>query len=116
MNTRSIRFRLTIWYVGLLACLLLLFSASVYIGLGRYMKWTMQESLVKQAQQIGETLISNIKQSGEPYVIDEINEHFAPEINGRFVRVTRDDKSVLYVSNLPKDRSFDPSKIEILKR
>jgi heavy metal sensor kinase len=114
MNTRSIRFRLTVWYVGLLASLLFLFSASVYIGLGRYMKWTLEESLVKQAQQIGETLIANIKQSGEPYVIDEINEHFSPEINGRFVRVTRSDGSVLYTSSSPKDRSFDPGKIEVL--
>jgi hypothetical protein len=33
MNTRSIRFRLTVWYAGLLAGLLVLFGASVYIGL-----------------------------------------------------------------------------------
>lgn len=116
MNTRSIRFRLTLWYVGLLTCLLLLFSVSVYIGLGRYMTWMLKESLVKQAQQIGETLIVDIKQSGEAYVIDEIGEHFAPEINSRFVRVTRANKSILYVSSSPIDKSFDPSKIEVLSQ
>jgi heavy metal sensor kinase len=56
----------------------------------------------------------NIRQSGEPYVVDEIKEHFAPEINGRFVRVTRSDNSVLYVSGLPKDGSFDPAGLPIL--
>src|SRR5437667_268702 len=109
MNTRSIRFRLTVWYAGLLASMLVLFSASVYFGLERYLKWTLRETLARQAQQIGETLLVNIKQSGEPYVVDEINEHFAPEINGQFVRVTRADRSVLYASGLPKDQSFDPS-------
>src|SRR5205085_11782228 len=67
----------------------------------------------KQAQQIGETLITNINKSGDAYVVDEIKEHFAPEINGRFIRVTRADGGVLYVSGLPKDGSFDPSSIPV---
>jgi heavy metal sensor kinase len=109
MNTRSIRFRLTVWYAGLLAGLLLLFGSSVYIGLSHYLDVTLGESLSKQARQIGETLLVNIAQSGEPYVIDEIREHFAPEINARFIRVTKSDGSVLYLSGTPRDASFDPA-------
>src|SRR5262249_19171652 len=108
MNTRSIRFRLTVWYAGLLAGLLVLFGSSVYIGLSHYLNVTLGESLSKQARQIGETLLVNIEQSGELYVVDEIREHFAPEINARFIRVTRRDASVLYLSGPPRDASFDP--------
>src|SRR5215208_784114 len=113
MNTRSIHFRLTAWHAGLLACLLALFGIWTYLGLKEHLDLSLEDSLAKQAEQIGETLIVNIRQSGEPYVVDEIKEHFAPEINGRFVRVTRSNRSVLYLSGLPKDGSFDPAEIPI---
>lgn len=108
MNTRSIRFRLTAWYAGLLAGLLILFGVSIYIGLGHYLRSHLTDTLTKEARQIGETLLVNVGLSGEAYVVDEIKEHFAPEINGLFLRVTRSDGSTLYESDSPKDASFDP--------
>jgi len=111
MNTRSIRFRLTAWYAGLLAGSLILFGVLTYMALGHYLALMLDESLGKQARQIGETLITNINLSGDAYVVDEIKEHFAPEINARFIRVTRADGSRLYISGLPKDGSFDPASI-----
>lgn len=116
MNTRSIRFRLTVWYAGLLAGMLVLFGASVYIGLGHYLKLTLTDSLTKEARQIGETLLVNVSLSGEAYVVDEIKEHLAPELNGLFVRVTRADGSTLYESGLPKDGSFDPGSVNAARR
>ncbi len=113
MNARSIRFRLTVWYAGLLAGMLILFGASVYVGLGHYLKLTLTDSLTKEAVQIGETLLVNVGMSGDEYVADEIKEHLAPELNGIFVRVTRVDGSKLYESGLPKDGSFDPSKLTL---
>lgn len=114
MNTRSIRFRLTVWHAGLLAAALLLFGASVYVGLGKYLLWTLEQSLSKQARQIGDTFLVSVGLSGEDYVIDEIREHYAPELNGRFVRLTRADGSVMYASNPPEDKSFDPSGLPAL--
>lgn len=111
MNTRSIRFRLTVWYAGLLASLLALFGASIYVGLGHYLKGTLTEALTKDARQIGERLLVNVSVSGEQYVADEIKEHLAPELNGLFVRVTRADGSRLYESGSPRDGSFDPSNV-----
>jgi heavy metal sensor kinase len=111
MNIRSIRFRLTVWYSGLLAGLLLLFGASVYVGLRHYLELTLKDSLTKEAQGIGERLLINVGVSGEEYVADEIKEHLAPELNGLFVRVTRADGSTLYESGSPKDGSFDPRNV-----
>jgi heavy metal sensor kinase len=112
MNTRSIRFRLTVWYAGLVAGLLVLFGAAVYIGLSEYLRSMLTESLTKEAQQIGETLLVNVDLSGEIYVTDEIEEHFAPEINGLFIRVTRADGTSLYESGASRDGSFDPRNIK----
>src|SRR6266542_1761510 len=98
MNTRSIRFRLTVWYAGLLAGLLALFSVASYVVLEHYLTETLRDSLARQARDIGQTLLANVNQSGEAYVIAEIKEHFAPETNDIFLRVTRADGSVLYAS------------------
>jgi len=113
MNTRSIRFRLTVWYSGLLAGLIVLFGLSVYLGLRHYLKFTLADSLTSEARQIGETLIVNVTLSGDAYVADEIREHLAPELNGLFVRVTRADGSTLYQSGAPRDGSFDPTKVSL---
>jgi hypothetical protein len=73
MNTRSIRFRLTIWYAGLLAGLLLLFGGSTWLGLAHYLNQSLGESLGRQARQIGENFLLDVQTSGEIYVIEEIN-------------------------------------------
>ena len=108
MNTRSIRFRLTAWYAGLLAAVLLLFGGSTWFGLARYLSRSVADSLAKQAQQIGENFLVDVRASGDRYVIDEINEHYSPEQNDRFVRVLRADGSALYVSGIPRNKKFDP--------
>jgi heavy metal sensor kinase len=113
MNTRSLRFRLTAWYAGLLTLVLLLFGGSTWFGLARYLQRSLTESLVRQAQQIGEDFLADMQTSGERYVIDEINEHYAPEQNNRFVRVTRADGNTLYVSGTPHGKGFDPAQISV---
>ena len=49
MNTRSIRFRLTVWYAGLLALLILLLGTSTYLGLRHYLNRTLNESLGRES-------------------------------------------------------------------
>jgi heavy metal sensor kinase len=111
MNVRSIRFRLGAWYAGLLALLLILFGVFVYVTLERVLERNLQETLTKEAQTIGDALLSKIRQTGDAYVIDEIEEHFAPRTNSHFLRVTREDGSVLYQSGHPHDESFDPAAV-----
>jgi heavy metal sensor kinase len=115
VNTRSIRFRLTVWYAGLLAGMLVLFGLSVYLGLSRYLEWTLKETLSQQAKQIGESWLGDIGVSGESYVAGEINEHLSPKVNDRFVRITRADGGVMYVSDEPESKRFDPSRVPPLK-
>jgi len=109
MITRSIRVRMALWYAALLAGALALFGAATYLGLERYLQKSLEESLTKQARSIGDVLLVNINQSGEDYVDNEITEHYSPEINGHFIRVTRADGKQIYVSGPPKDGTFDPA-------
>lgn len=94
----SLRFRVTSWYVGLMACALLMFGLSVYFGLARYLESTLQQSLEQEAASIGPNFLELDKQKGDQFVIGEVSESYAPEISGRFIRITRQDGSVLYRS------------------
>src|SRR5262245_28051240 len=112
MNTGSIRFRLTLWYAGLLTTLLALFGVVIYFTLERFLERSLTDTLAKDAQTIGQSWLFDVNQSGPGYVAGEIEEHFAPSITGRFVRLTRiADGNVLYHSAKPESGAFDPSHI-----
>src|SRR5438876_6871992 len=113
MNTRSVRFRLTVWYAGLLTFLLALFGGVIYLTLEKFLERNLSDTLAKDAQTIGESWLRDVNQSGPGYVAAEIEEHFAPSITGRFVRVSRANGSVLYQSSAPESGAFDPKQIAL---
>jgi len=111
MNTRSLRFRITAWYAGLLAGTLILFGASVYLGLERYLDWTLRRTLAVECRTIATQLLSQFPAKDKAWLAREINEDYAPEVNGLFIRVSRQGTGVVYLSGSPKDGTFDPSHI-----
>jgi heavy metal sensor kinase len=111
MNFRSLRFRMTAWYAGLLVGALLAFGVSVYLGLERYLDWTLQAMLASECRTIGTELLSQLPGKNRDWLETEINEAYAPEVNARFIRVYREGKGVIYISGAPKDGAFDPSHI-----
>jgi heavy metal sensor kinase len=111
MNTRSIGFRLTLLYAGLLFVVGLAFGAYSYFSLSDYLSWDLGQLMSHRATQIADRLVSEIEQNGDDFVRNEIEARYAPELNDRFVRITRDNGSVVYTSGLPNDHRFDPSKI-----
>lgn len=115
MNTRSLRFRITAWYAGLLAGALLIFGVSVYLGLERYLYWNLQRTLGSDCRTIGTQLLTQHPFKRRDWLESEINEAYAPEVNGHFIRVVEAGVGVLYVSGAPKDGAFDPSKVPLPK-
>jgi heavy metal sensor kinase len=111
MNVRSIRFRIGAWYAGLLAVLLTLLGGFIYFTLHRYLENSLQETLTKEAQTINQALLSKVSETGDDYVVREIDEHFAPRTTNHFLRVTRGNGSVLYQSGEPENGRFDPNRI-----
>lgn len=111
MNTRSLRFRITVWYASLLAGTLILFGASVYLGLERYLDWTSQRTLAVECRTIATQLLSQFPAKDTAWLAREINEDYAPGVNGLFIRVSRQGTGVVYLSGAPKDGTFDPSQI-----
>ena len=111
MNTRSIRFRLIGLYAGLLALAALLFGAFMHRRLEHFLRTVLQTTLDHRAEQIVRDILPEIPKRGEAHVGAEVEKRFAPALNDRFVRVTRNGGEVLYVSGAPTDRSFVPEEV-----
>jgi heavy metal sensor kinase len=107
LNTRSIRFRLTAWYAGLLTLVYVLFAALLMLRLQSYLQANVLETQARRARQIATTLIARIEPAAEAAVVEEIKALYSPELSDRFIRITRADGSVLYRSGEPSDHSFN---------
>jgi signal transduction histidine kinase len=91
----------------------MLYGGSTYIMVQHYLIRGLETSVEYHARTIGEKLLVNLKDRGEAYVINALNERYAAEIYPRFIRVTRRDGSVLYGSGPPIDGSFDPARFPV---
>jgi heavy metal sensor kinase len=113
MNIRSISFRLVAWYAGLLTGIFLLLCALLYLDLRHFLENDLRESQARRTRQIANTLLVHVKQTGESYVASQTKDWYEPEINDRFIRITRADGTLVYVSDAPKDGSFDPAEVSV---
>jgi len=108
VNTRSLKFRLVVWYAGLLTLLFVVFGVFVYASLSHYLKEGLREALTRRARQVAEMT----QRVGADWArLDrEIQSSFAPEANNRLTRVTYSGV-VRYASGIPADHSFNPRTI-----
>jgi heavy metal sensor kinase len=113
MNPRSLRFRLIVWYAGLLTGTFLLFSVALYQVLRGYLETNLKQSLFRRTAQITDLLMADQGQQGERELADQMAARFAPENYDRFIRLTRPDGSILYASG--RSVGFDPSGLRPLK-
>ena len=111
MNTRSLRFQLTVWYAGLLSGCFILLGAAAYFLLKGYLEGDLRDSQLRRARQISLLVQEEIRRGGEGRLGEEIEARFAPSLNNRWVRVARADGQVIYLSGPPRDGSFDPTAI-----
>lgn len=105
MNTRSLRFRLVVWYAGSLTVLFAAFGVFNYTSLKSEMEKSTREALARRARQVAATVQRSTLGKAELDI--EIQNHFAPEVNNRFTRVTVDGEEI-YMSGQPADRGFVP--------
>jgi heavy metal sensor kinase len=98
MNSGSIRFRLTVWYAGVLAGILVLFAIAVYAGLNHFLRRNLHESVAKDAQEVGSIVRENANEADQSAIGREVGEHYSPESNERSIRVLGADGTPIYSS------------------
>ena len=111
MNTRSLSFRLVTWYAGVLTLVFVLLGALTLIVLRQYLESNLLDTQARRARQIVDTLVAAVSRTGEGGLAREVEALYAPEVNERFIRITRGDGHVVYASGRPHDGSFDPSTV-----
>lgn len=109
MNSRSISFRLVVWYAGLLAVIFSALFALLYLNVRLFLINDMSQSQARRAQQVASLLLAQPGQAGQ--IAAEAKEWFQPEANDRFIRISHRDGAVIYVSGAPTDGSFDPHEV-----
>ena len=114
MTTKSIRFRLIAWYAGLLTGVFVLLGVLMYFDLKFFLESNLRDTQARRARQIADILVARVNQTGERYVATEIKDIYEPEVNDRYIRLTRADGSTAYVSGIPGDQSFDPTHLPTL--
>ena len=71
----------------------------------------MEHTLASEAKAVVFTFLSQEEKKGQSWMQGEIAEAYAPEISGRFIRVTRQDGTVLYQSGDTRDPHIDASSV-----
>lgn len=108
MNIRSLEFRLGAWYALLIAITFVCVGAGAFYGLQHYLRGNLRDTLKRRSAQIEQILTEHAGQFTRPQMSATIEARIAPEINSRFVRISRTPGGVWYESGAPADGSFDP--------
>jgi hypothetical protein len=108
MKLGSFRLRVTAWYGGMFAVTLACLGMLAYAGLEQYLDRILRNTLRYDARTIGETILDHAADRPQSYLASEIRKR---SFNARFIRDTRSDGMVIYESEPPPDRSFDPRRI-----
>ena len=111
MNFKSLRFRLISWYAGVSLLVAVAFSAYTYNRLAFYLRDVLAAQLEHRANLIAQRILSEIPSRGEAYAADQIEVRYTPGKNDKFVRVTRGDGSLMYLSEAPAEGSFLPDQV-----
>ncbi len=111
MTTRSLFFRLILWYSGLVIVVALAFGAYLYEGMRARLYREVEATLTRRAHQIADNVLVHVSDESAHEIAAQISEVYSPAANNRFIRVSRADHSLLYVSDSPKDGAFEPAAV-----
>jgi heavy metal sensor kinase len=111
MNTRSLSFRLVAWYAGVLTVAFVLLGGLTWLFLRHDLEANVLGTQMRRARQIADTLLSTTGGSDPTRLAQEVEQLYSPEANDRFIRISREDGRLVYVSGAPRDESFDPAEV-----
>jgi hypothetical protein len=107
MNHRSLAFRLGAWYTLLLSVTFVLVGTGTYYGLRQYLHSNMRDSLRRRSTEVEQILLQSPADISDSAIAQEIKLRLAPQVNNRFVRLTRVPGKLILLSGPPSDGSFN---------
>ncbi len=113
MNTRSIYFRLILWYSGLVVAVFAAFGAYTYKGVESRLYGEMEQTFKRRAHQIADNILVHAHEKTPEDIAEQIRAVYSPSASSRFIRILRNDRTVYYISLPPKDGVFNPFAIPL---
>ncbi len=110
MNTRSVYFRLTVWYSGLVIAVSVAFGAYTYRSVQEGLYQEIEQLFYNRIEHITYNILSQARDADD--VRQQIEALYSPGSNSRLIRISRSGQT-LYVSGTPKDGSFSPAEIKL---
>jgi heavy metal sensor kinase len=95
VNRNSLRYRVSSFYVALLALALLTFSVAVYLGVQAFITRSLEHSLRMNASTILTDYVKPLDAKGANWFQNEMSESYPIGVSDTFVRVSR-GKNILY--------------------
>jgi heavy metal sensor kinase len=111
MNARSLSFRLVAWYAGVLTGVFVLLGLLTFSFLRHSLEANVLDAQARRARQIAGTLVAQVPRESEGALRGEVEKLYSPEINDRFIRISRADGHVVYASATPRSELFDPARV-----
>jgi heavy metal sensor kinase len=115
MNTRSLPFRLGLWYTLLLSGAFVLIGAATYFGLRQYLRFEANGVLERRTERVVRMVEDVAANTPAKEIARDIEARIAPELTSAFIWVGRDDGPVVFLSGPPADDSFDSRKVPIVR-
>ena len=115
INTRSIQFRLILWYGSLVTFVSLAFGAYIYRAVEVGLYNDLARTLERRANQIATDILPRSDDTPPEAIANQVRMVYAPETTDRFIRILRSDLSTFYVSDRPGGGSFDPNLVVMPK-
>ncbi len=109
MNPRSLPVTLGAWYALLVGATFVGVGTSAFFGLQHYLHANLRDTLARRSAQIEQILMQQPANVSRESLAKEIETRIAPQINNRFVRVSRRTGETWYLSRGPADGSFNPA-------
>ena len=111
MNARSLSFRLVAWYAGVLTGVFVLLGLLTFLFLRHYLEANLLDTQARRARQIAGTLVAQASRETEATLRNQVEQLYSPEVNDRFIRISRADGHVVYASGRPRSGLFEPAHV-----
>jgi heavy metal sensor kinase len=108
MKKLSIGFRLTLWYVAILAAAQLLFGAAMWFGLRQSLYSIADDALTAQIEDLTNFLKAQKKNATVAKLQEEVSEAYVLEHSGDFLQIYDGDGDWIYRAPSLEQKSFSP--------
>lgn len=110
MNRKSLRYRITSFFVGFLALALVVFSIAVYLGVRTFLTRSLEQTLANDARNIATDYLAQRNTKGDGWFLGELTEAYPPGLGHQFIRISQGDR-VLFDSGNMRDPYVNTSKL-----